>query len=281
MKFSELPGTYEKRRVICYNSNQTKALYHNKEVKHLAENLYIGKPNPGDYNVTWYDVYTFFPGADVGMWIFSYDSVDYLDFETSLERIQNSAAYNLVDTQENFISKVKAFIARKDKAYLRFTEIELLKHVAPELVADAEKAKDAFTEERERKAKEREEKRREEDEAYCREQNAEAQKAIDEALEVIKNDGTLVNREIVLYNSRYDYKKTCTVAYLMREYGVNVPIRTMGFINNNLVNVIVENGKTKTYRYQKSGKSKGSNAVFDSLEELYTRVRAQSAEEAV
>ncbi len=90
--------------------------------------------------------------------------------------------------------------------------------------------------------------------------NAEVQKTIAEAENTIRTQGTLYNRE---------FEGKTIVLYLLKKYGVNVPIKTQGWVNNALAKVWFRDGKI-TYSYYKT--SKDSTVFYGYLKELEEKI---------
>lgn len=284
MKLSQLTGDYQKMRVITYNADQTRAVYHTRNVKPLNDVLFVGEPKPGEYDAAIYQVYVRYPGQEVGMWLFRFDErPDSWNAENNTQNVEESAVYHMVHTQEAFIAKVNGFIHGEPNKpgqaayYLRFTELEYLKHVAPQLEEAAWEAKRRYTEARERQAIEREQKRQEEDAAFVSQQNAVAQQKIDAALNVIRNGGKLENVEITTYpTDRWSGKTTSLIAWLMDDYCISLPLRTRGWINNSMADVVINpDGSLGNCRYHRRTKNeKGSTSVWKYLRQLVSAVRA-------
>ncbi len=133
-------------------------------------------------------------------------------------------------------------------------EIELAKHYAEyreERIRRQEEKRQAVIAEREAKEREEEEKH-----------NAEVQKTIENAVQKIFHQNELENIKI-------DGKSI--VNYLMKEYGIKVPLRTQGWINSKLAMIIFNDGKISYKFYGKS--QKDNSTVFRKyLVELETAI---------
>ena len=81
-----------------------------------------------------------------------------------------------------------------------------------------------------------------EDKAYCEAQNQVAERAVSEALQTIREGGILKNQTITLYQSRCNSSAYSIFNYLMRQYQVEVPLRTQGWINDKLCSAVIETG---------------------------------------
>ncbi len=131
-------------------------------------------------------------------------------------------------------------------------EIELAKHYAEyreERIRKQEEKRQAEIAESKAKEREKEEKH-----------NAEVQKIVTDAENTIRTQGTL-------YNKRFEGKTI--VLYLLKKYGINVPIKTQGWVNNALAKVWFLDGKI-IYSYYKS--SKDSTVFYRYLKELEEKI---------
>ena len=111
-----------------------------------------------------------------------------------------------------------------------------------------------------------------EDKAFCEEQNRLSEQAVQDAIRTIKDGGVLQNQTVKFYRSRYRYNAFSIVNYLMRKYGVNVPLRTQGWINEKLSSVTIENRKCEHLRYMKTKGAQCSQKFFDCMNELIHKV---------
>lgn len=133
-------------------------------------------------------------------------------------------------------------------------EIELAKHY----MEYREKKMTEREEERKAKQAEREAKEREKKEKRL----AEIEKAISDAEYEIKTKGTFYNEEI---------DDSTIVLRLFKKYGINVPLKTQGWINNALARIWYRDGKI-SYSYYKS--SKDSTVFYKYLKELEEKILA-------
>lgn len=125
-------------------------------------------------------------------------------------------------------------------------------------------------------AKERRAKAESEERAFCEEQNRLSEQAVQEAIRTIKDGGVLQNQTVKFYRSRYRCNAFSIVNYLMRKYGVNVPLRTQGWINEKLTSVTIENGKCEHLRYMRAKGAQCSQRFFDCMSELIHNVCAET-----
>lgn len=103
-----------------------------------------------------------------------------------------------------------------------------------------------------------------------------SEQAVQEAIRTIKDGGVLQNQTVKFYRSRYRCNAFSIVNYLMRKYGVNVPLRTQGWINEKLTSVTIENGKCEHLRYMRAKGAQCSQRFFDCMSELIHNVCAET-----
>lgn len=104
------------------------------------------------------------------------------------------------------------------------------------------------------------------------ETNQKAEYAVSQAVQIIKNGGKLSNDTVTFYKENGDCMETSMVLMLMRRYGVSVPIRTQGWINEKLVSVTMVNGRCNSLTYMRYKNASTSQKFFDCMNELVQRV---------
>ena len=108
------------------------------------------------------------------------------------------------------------------------------------------------------------------------ETNLEAQRRMQHAIQVLQHGGKLENEQIRLYREDGRLSKYAMINHLMRQYGVSVPLRTQGWINEKLLSVSVENRRCTGLRYMRAKGGRCSQKFFDCLNELIQKVCAES-----
>ena len=119
----------------------------------------------------------------------------------------------------------------------------------------------------------------EEEKAFCEERNREAEKVVSDALQVIQNGGDLENTTITFYRSRYHSSSYSIVNYLMREYQVDVPLRTQGWINDRLCSAVIRDGRCGSLQYLRRKNERGSQKFFECMNDLIRAVNARTQEQ--
>lgn len=268
MRINELQTEYEKHRVIMYNVNGDKAVYHNKNMRKLTDGIYVGEPENDGYNNWYCNIYGLFDETNVGIYI------DYVRVDYSVDEVMERLVRGSVDTLEHFLQLMERKIAADD--HIQLTAIEYIKNVKPEMEKDMWESRKRFAEKKAARNKEREEQRKRDDEEYITRNNKESEDKIKAALEVIRTHGTLQNDGVVFYESRYDYKKSCVLNYLFDKYGIKLPIRTRGFVSNNINTITIRENGSVSYTYWKHGNSRGSNAIYECIFKLIDAVKGEN-----
>ncbi len=115
----------------------------------------------------------------------------------------------------------------------------------------------------------------EQEKIYCEERNRKSQQTVSDAIQIIRNGGVLKNETVEFYRSRYDSSAYSIFNYLMRQYQVDVPLRTQGWINENLSSAAIKDGRCTEYRYLRAKGARGSQKFFDCMNALIQAVMAQ------
>ena len=120
-----------------------------------------------------------------------------------------------------------------------------------------------------------------EDKAYCDEQNKKAQQTVSQALQTIREGGVLKNTRVTFYHTRYDTHSYFIVNYLMRQYQIDVPLRTQGWITERLSSITIWGGRCGGICYLRSKHGRPSKTFYKYMDALIQAVTAQAADEAV
>ena len=120
----------------------------------------------------------------------------------------------------------------------------------------------------------------EEERAYCEDKNRVAEQAVSAALQVIREGGVLKNTTVKFYQSRYSASSYSIINYLMRQYQVDVPLRTQGWINDKLHSATIQDGKCEYLQYLRRKGGRCSQKFFECMNALIQAVTAQATDEA-
>lgn len=267
MKMNELESSFEIKRVIMYNAKGDKAIYHNKNVRHVSGNIYCGEIT-GEIHDQHCDVFMFYDGIPVGMWVSGISASD--DIEVIIEAVSR----HRLDTLENYKADIQSRIANDE--HFKFTEVEFSKYIDPALENQMWESRKNYAIKREKIERERREKREAEDQAYIQQRNNEAQEIVDKAIAIIKGgNGTLENCNVVIYKSRYHSHTYSVINYLARKYDVKIPIKTQGWINERLARISLVNWVCNHCEFYKKKGGKCSTKVFEYVTQLAQAIKAQ------
>lgn len=87
----------------------------------------------------------------------------------------------------------------------------------------------------------------------------------------------LKNITVTFYRSRYDYSSYAIVNHLLRKYGVKVPIKTQGWINEKMVGACINKDGTCTVYFDKKKGAQCSQTIFDCMFELVALVKKEES----
>lgn len=130
-----------------------------------------------------------------------------------------------------------------------------------------------YKEKNRRKRLEEQVKREAEEQVYCEAQNRMAEQAVADALHILRTGGVLKNNEVCFYQSRYNTNTYSMINYLMRQFKVDVPLRTQGWINKKLASITIEDGKCEHLTFMSAKGCRCSQKVFQHLNALIGAVQ--------
>lgn len=112
----------------------------------------------------------------------------------------------------------------------------------------------------------------EQERAHRQAVNAEKEKVVQTALQTIRSGGTLQNVSLRYYKDDGTLVETSLILYLMREYHINVPLRTQGWIKERLTTATVQEDFCGSVTYYRAKKSPCSQKFFDCMRDLIQAV---------
>lgn len=163
---------------------------------------------------------------------------------------------------DNFIDNIKNKIV--DNKYFNIIELEFLNKNYPELYPDALKSRERFLENKKQKEQQEQKEKEEYRKNTVKAKNKEFFDKI-WSMKTAIHEGKLVLSETYEYYKDDDYyKKTIqnNFLYLFKEYNIDVPLATQGFINNNLYSYDFGSNVSKSWV-----KYKGT-VMYDNLNKL-------------
>lgn len=105
-----------------------------------------------------------------------------------------------------------------------------------------------------------------------REKNGIANNKVQQAIQIIRSRGTVKNDEVTFFDDLGIGKTYHMINYLMQRYGIEVPLRTQGWINVKLAEVTVQDGGC-SLRFYKSKNCKCSQKFFTYMNLLIGKIQ--------
>jgi len=121
-------------------------------------------------------------------------------------------------------------------------------------------------------------KREQEDKEYVEAKNKIIEDLVLAAEQAILNKQEVWNNDITIYKSRYDNHNISLILYMMKQYNINIPLKTQGWINQALTSIQYnEEWKDYSYKYYKSSSNstvfrKYLNQLIKVIQEKYAVV---------
>ncbi len=168
--------------------------------------------------------------------------------------------------------------------FIKNTELKVIElHGDLDLLQRAKQAKMDFLQAREDQHKQEEAQREAERKAEQEAEKVAFEKLIADYEQKIINKEPFSNAEI----ETPEGKETTIILYLCQKYGLNIPLKTQGWINNGLAKIEWKNTEDKEITYSYYTTSKNSTVFFDYLKQLefkillaYSKLTEEEKEEA-
>lgn len=107
--------------------------------------------------------------------------------------------------------------------------------------------------------------------------NQKADAALREAINTIQQGGVLKNENLTTYCEETDSCQTiCVFNRLFKKYNIDLPARTKGWINHNLVSVSFLNSQISSLRYYRTNQAKSPESIWKYLNQLCNAVNEKS-----
>ena len=181
-----------------------------------------------------------------------------------------SKAYKNLDLECFFAKKIN------EKRYFNKCELKYISIHIPDLYDKAKKSRENFLTEREKEKASELQKRAKAEQEQVDITNEIFEKRLNEIKQNINLDKEIQVEDLVFYkDKKYENGKTTQncILYLAKQYGINIPLATQGFINNRLVSYDFGNG---TFAYKITDKNKkASNVMHKYLIEISKCVKSE------
>ena len=181
-----------------------------------------------------------------------------------------SKAYKNLDLECFFAKKIN------EKRYFNKCELKYISIHIPDLYDKAKKRRENYLTERKKEKAIELQKRAKAEQEQVDITNEIFEKRLNEIKQNINLDKEIQVEDLVFYkDKKYENGKTTQncILYLAKQYGINIPLATQGFINNRLVSYDFGNG---TFAYKITDKNKkASNVMHKYLIEISKCVKSE------
>lgn len=247
----------------CLYIKDNKAVIRNKELIHIAditndqcyENFYIEKCIQENKDA---DIY-----LDLGVVCIyvrtiqpSYNKDEAIDYNYYLDYFKDKDF-----TLEKMLTDIRG--KRVNNQFINVADIKLMKlsGVSQEEVQELIDYRQNWYNEIEKNEQEKRLQREQKDKEYMDSQNKITEELVLAAEQAILNKQEVKNCDITIYKSRYNSSTTKLILYMMKQYGINVPLKTQGWINQALTRIQYSDGwGDYTYNHYKSS---ANSTVFN------------------
>lgn len=103
--------------------------------------------------------------------------------------------------------------------------------------------------------------------------NDEAKRQVEVAMHTLRHGGVITNDSVEMYERDGRHIERSIILHLLKVNDIDVPLRTQGWINERLASVTVRDGKCVSARYMKSKGGRGSEKMFECVDELIQKVK--------
>lgn len=245
----------EKARVH-YLSMSDNSIVRNKDVlcfNYKGYNLYILEEDKKE------SAYLLYKDSYGEYWMFYNCAINYERFDLVLNDkldIYNREGY--INYCDNVIQKVRPIYDNlkesiiekiKNNCFFNYVELQYLSDRHPELYEDAMKSRETYREKQREYKQQKEKEYQEEKSKKINEKNKIFKDKINEMKENIVS-GKDVKSVSLEYYKDGEYPKVThqnNFLYLFKEYGIEIPLKTQGYINNKLYSFDFESGNYRLY----------------------------------
>lgn len=247
---------------FTYGTDGNKVVRHLYDLVQITDTMFITPPEPDNWGQLYSKIIIKFPDVPVGM---SEGSIRIFD-DCTTEDISKYG--NGVRDEADIITSLDRLVDRK--LFIGMREITFVAQFNPEKAREYLLYRNSYIEEREKREAEEAAKQEAEDAAYVEEMNSKADLTVSSAIGKLKSGGMIENSKVEIFKSRYDSNEYALVNLLMRRFGVNVPLRTQGWINDSMASAKIEDGKCASVRYYRKNGGRGSKTIYEYMDKLIT-----------
>ncbi len=264
MKLNELTTPFHKKTMYAYAPDGNTVVLRNVSVRNVNGAIYSGEPETTDYGEDRCKIYLCYDGYPTGLTLFGVSAE--MPVQSLVEYIRNSS----LDTATAFIENMRNKLA--NGSYIKDSEILMTIQIDPVLAVKIQEAKRIMLKNREELERKERKEQKARDKAYVDQKNEEAEEKLQSVISGIKAGGIVENKKVTFYTDRYSDKTYSSFNLLMRRYGIKVPLRTQGWINDKLGTVEIKKGKYVRATYHRVKNGRCSQVFFDYMDELISAI---------
>lgn len=265
MKLNEVNTPWETHKTVEYAKDGNTVVRRNRSMHVLEEPYYSGEISGDEYSKS-ASIYVYYPELDIALYLGgSHESNDTEYILEQCRKMKMETPKQLIETLDQ-----KA----EQNQFIKDIWIAVAALLVPEKIPSYRAAKAAYLEERERRDQERQAELQAEEKRRLEALQAQTQNQRQAAVDVLRNGGTLRNQDITVYRTLHNSSVYSIINYLAREYGVNIPIKTQGWINSSLLDITVKDGRMSGGHM--SGKNQ-STVIYKYMNQLIEAVRKAEA----
>lgn len=265
MKLNEVNTPWKTHKAVEYAKDGNTVIRRNCSMHVLEEPYYSGEISGDEYSKG-ASIYVYYPELDIAIYLGG--SHESNDTEYILEQCRKMK----METPQQLIETLNQ--KAEQNQFIKDIWIAVAALLVPEKIPSYRAAKAAYLEERERKDRERQAELQAEEKRRLEALQAQTQNQRQAAVDVLRNGGTLRNQDITVYRTLHNSSVYSIINYLAREYGVNIPIKTQGWINSSLLDITVKDGRMN------GGHMRGKNqstVIYKYMNQLIEAVRKAEA----
>lgn len=271
MKLGDLTAPYTKCRVITYGRDHNTAVEKRAELQQIGGYLYRSESKRDSTNQPYCRFYLYYKELGIGMDI---GRICYPD-EHTVDEVIAALPPKYLNGPQALIDSLDMAVANEQRIFN--AEIALARYLVPEKADAYVAARQRYLDKEAAEHAAKRTKREAENAAYCAEQNAKVHQEMENALHTIRNGGILKCPSVAIYRSRFDCLERNIVNYLAKQFGIMIPLKVQGWINQRLLQVVITDGQAVSLQYQGG---RGSKTVFRYLNELIAAVLQHTPKEA-
>lgn len=250
----------ENRQVYGYKPDGNTVVLHRWKVHHVIGNLYLRETQTDQYNQIYAPLCVFLPDHKYGLHLCTVGRYDIEKADASEILRYANWSESKAEIENHFAEQIN------NEQWIKNSEIQFVRQFNSELADRMQEYHDLAAKKRYARNEEWKElarKRMAEEQAQ---RERETEKAIENAIITLREGQSLTNQEI---------HGKAIVNLLFDHFGIEVPLRTKGWINNSLASIQIPHDGVPSLYYRKHSKNaKSSETIWQLLVQLESAIAA-------